>query len=86
MKPMKTLEDYYNLIDDRPAKFTADEVGFRKAATTAMCASCIHWYRSAGGEHDVCEIMRPENEQVPYDWVCRFWTSDGEKFPLLEGE
>jgi len=80
-----SLEEYERLMEDRPAKFTAEEVNFHLAkAHEPMCCACMHWYRGAVMEKDVCEIMRPKNEQVPWNWTCQFHTKDGERFPLYD--
>lgn len=81
----KTFEQYQKLIADRPKKFSPKDVNFHQAEEgEPMCCACMHWYRSSAGEHDVCEIMRPKNEMVPWNWTCQFNTSDGESFPLLK--
>jgi hypothetical protein len=82
---MVTMEEYREIKEDRPVKFDAKEVGFRKAKEgEPMCAGCVHWFR--GLAHDVCEIQRPKDEQVPWDWTCKFQTSDWVHFPLYDGK
>jgi len=81
---MSSMAEYESLLEDRPEKFAPDDVNFREAKSgEPMCASCVHWYRSAGGEHDVCEILRTKDEQVPWNWVCDFFNTDREHYPLF---
>ena len=79
-----TIEQYHELLKDRPEKFAAEQVGYRPTRGSMKCAGCFHFY--IGKEHNVCEIMRPEDEDVSPTWACWFWTEDGENFPLLEGD
>ena len=88
---MVTLEDYREILDDRPVKFTAEEVGYQPApeGSAMRCASCLHFYRRAIDGFSVCEIFRDEQtdrDGVLPDWRCRFWTVDSEVHPLLEAE
>jgi hypothetical protein len=84
-----TFEQYQKLIEDRPEKFTPEEVHFRKATVyEPKCAGCLHWFFSPMRADSVCEIMRPDtgdSETVPSWFTCKFQTSDGKDFPLLEG-
>ena len=76
-----TIEEYHRLLEDRPEKFTGDQVDYRPTRGQRRCAGCLHFY--VGQQHNVCEIMRPDDENVQPSWVCDFWTEDMEKFPLL---
>lgn len=75
------MDRYDCLVSDHPDKMTPEEANFREANSSRLrCASCIHWYR--GLEHDVCEVMRPPDEQVPWNYVCDFWTVGDGQHPL----
>jgi len=83
--PPASLEDYEHLLEDRPRKFSPAEVGFQKDKTGLYpCLSCVHFYIGMAMEHNVCEIMRPEDEQIPWDFTCQFHTMDGKTFPKME--
>jgi len=83
-----TLEEYRQLIADRPKKFTAEEVGFKSESendSILNCCSCAHWFQSPARNSSVCEIYRPADDgDVPSLGVCMFHTIDGKHFPLLE--
>jgi len=81
---LATLEQYYQLMDARPEKFTAEQVKFAKDDGTNPCAACVHWFHNPITSSMVCEVMRPEDESVPADWTCMFWTVDYETFPKME--
>lgn len=86
MAKIATLEQYYQAMDDRPEKFTPEQVKFAKAPDSYTCANCVHWFHNPITDSKVCEIMRPdtEDEIVPPDWTCMFWTMDYETFPKME--
>lgn len=80
-----TLRDYFRMLEDRPEKFTPEQVGYKEKGSRERderCWSCLHFY---SGFHNVCEIMRPPNEDVKANGVCLFWTDDPEfeNHPLL---
>lgn len=84
---MKTKADYFALYDERPVKFTAEDVRFTPQTIDSMpCCSCINWFYSPAMEHSVCQVFRPEgkDENVPSIASCMFWTRDNESFPKLE--
>jgi hypothetical protein len=83
---LATLEQYYQLMDSRPVKFTAEEVAFAKAPDSMTCCNCVHWFHNPITSSMVCEIMRPDtgDEIVAPDWTCMFWTVDYETFPKME--
>jgi hypothetical protein len=88
---MVTLEDYQAVLDDRPFKFTAKQVGYNKApeGSGMTCSGCLHYYRRAIDGFSVCEIFRSDEtdqEGVRPDWRCGFWTLDAQVHPLLEPE
>jgi hypothetical protein len=81
--------EYDRIIADRPVKFTPEQVGYQAAqqGDGARCVGCWHFYRRATDAHAVCEIMRSEEideKGVNPMWQCRFFTFDGDHFPLLE--
>jgi hypothetical protein len=80
---------YDELVEDRPRKFTPEEVGYGKApeGSAIRCASCIHFFRRTIDGLSTCEIMRStltDAEGVMPDWRCAFQTTDGDVFPLLD--
>lgn len=83
---LATLDEYKQLMADRPQKFTADEVDYRRADGDMICAKCTHFYERRTDKHGTCEIFRsPEVDDKgvsPY-FVCDFYSTDGETFPLL---
>lgn len=85
---MPTLADYRKLMEDRPEKWSPDDVNYREAGGRDRCARCLHFYERHLDRHGVCELMRSEatdRDGVDPDYVCDFYTRDGEVFPLLEG-
>ena len=80
---MVSKTDYEALLKDHPRKFKPSDVGFGRDEKYP-CASCIHFYTGVAMERNVCEIMRPKDEIVPWNWSCKFHTTDGEHFPKLE--
>lgn len=83
-----SLKEYQALLEERPRKFTAAEVQFG-IDPKHPCAGCLHYYIGVQAEAHVCEIYRPEkkkieDEDVPPEGSCRFWTVDGTTFPKLE--
>lgn len=83
-----TKEQYLRLMEDRPKKFDANQVGYRRAELTedTECQHCIHFYRRQVDKFSVCEIFRDEDTDrhgIDPRWVCDFFTPDGEEFPLL---
>lgn len=82
---LASRDEYEALIDNRPRKFSPAEVGFvEKSDDAHLCCGCIHWFINPARGSAVCEIMRPEPERdVPPQARCRFWTPDGEWYPLL---
>ena len=87
IQQMPTLNDYRDLVSDRPEKFSAEEVQYRRAEGKERCSRCIHFYERRLDTLGVCEIMRSEETDekgVLPNWVCDFTTQDGETFPLLQ--
>lgn len=83
-----TLDDYHDLMEDRPIKFTAAQCGFSpKPKFKEVCDDCIHFFRGKVAHRNVCEIYRPEDDGsvAPMGW-CRFWTDDYKAFPLIDKE
>jgi hypothetical protein len=88
---MVSLDEYLDLLDDRPRKFTAKEVGYQAApeGSVLRCATCLHFFHRAIDNFSVCEIFRSEETDrngVKPHWRCGFWTLDGSVHPLLEKE
>jgi len=84
-----TFKLYERVVEDRPFKLDAEEVGYREAGTDPACQSCVHFYKRVTDGFGVCEIFRDaDTDEVGINpkWTCSFHTVDGEEFPLLEGE
>ena len=80
-----SFRDYLKMLADRPPKFDAKQVEYRKSDGDQDCGTCVHFYQSEAADRSVCEIFRPDkDESVKPDWTCDFWTSDGVRFPLLD--
>jgi hypothetical protein len=79
---MISFPEYERLLGDRPAKFDADDVEYREAEGPERCSRCIHFFQSK--DRATCEIFRPDDDQdVDANWVCQFYSFDGEEYPLL---
>lgn len=87
-RDLKTLEEYRELVEDRPLKWTAEDVGYRRAESgEPACKRCKHFFERRLDKFGVCEIFRSEDtdeEGVDPNWTCSFNTLDMKKFPLLE--
>lgn len=84
-----TLDDYHEIMEDRPHKLDEAEAGYREArGEPHQCKGCIHLYQRYQDHYNVCEIVRPTKgtEEIQLEFTCRFQTKDGEKFPLLSTE
>jgi hypothetical protein len=76
---------YDRLIEDRPFKLAESEVNYRLAQGEECCENCIHFYTRQVDKFHTCEIFRPKDERsVVPEYVCDFFSADGEEFPLLE--
>jgi hypothetical protein len=87
--PMRAkFEEYQSLLKDRPEKFSEEQVNYRDSETILhRCVKCVHYYERQRDAFGVCEIFRSEetdSKGVDPDYVCDFFTSDGEHFPLLK--
>lgn len=84
-----TLADYHQLMDDRPVKFTPEQVSYSpKPKYAQVCDDCVHFFRGKTAKRNVCEIMRPTSDTesvAPCGW-CRFYTNDYRTFPLIDKE
>lgn len=83
-----TKDDYLKLLDDRPVKFDAQQVGYEAApeGSQMRCAACRHYYHRAIDGFAVCEVFRSDEtdqEGVKPDWRCMFWNVDG-SLPLYD--
>ena len=75
---------YDRMIADRPLKFNAEEVAYREADAESTCGQCIHFFQRVVDSHGTCEIFRPQDDApVDANYVCDFFSEDGEDFPLL---
>jgi hypothetical protein len=80
---MKSMDEYREMLSDRPVKWSPKDVDYRDCdAVGIRCLRCIHYYERSIDRFGVCEIMRPESdESVNPDYVCDFFTADGQGFP-----
>lgn len=82
-----SFADYEKMLADRPEKFTAEQVGYRKADEVGkQCGQCIHLYKEVvGDQRTVCEILRldPEDSINP-EFVCMFTSRDGVEYPYVK--
>lgn len=86
---LASLDQYHELMLDRPHKLTDEEVGYGPAEGSEICARCLHFYYRAVDGLSTCEIFRSDEtdeEGVRPTWKCSFFTTDGEEFPLLKGD
>ena len=84
MAKLATLAQYKQLMDDRPVKFKPEDVDFREDNDEGYpCAGCVHWYIGPMAQHQVCEVVRPPSENVPWNYTCIFWTRDWENHPKV---
>jgi hypothetical protein len=82
-----TKRDYDDMVADRPEKFSAEQVGYRKAprGSEQRCENCAHFYTRQVDGFGVCEIFRSEQTDVSGvdpKWLCDWWTLDGTDHPL----
>ena len=86
LQDMIDMELYQRLLENRPFKFGAEDVGYQKGEEH-HCDGCIHFFtRKVDGFH-VCEIFRPgeeEEESIIANYRCDWWTDDGENFPYIK--
>lgn len=85
---LATASEYNAMMADRPEKFSAAQVKFQDPSPyDHSCGGCFHYFTGVVAKRNTCEIYRPEGEEsVPASGVCRFWTLDGVKFPILSGK
>lgn len=86
-----TKTDYDDMVADRPEKFTAEQVGYRKAprGSEYRCENCLHFYTRQVDRFGVCEIFRSlqtDEEGVDPKYLCDWWTSDRDTHPLVRKE
>jgi hypothetical protein len=81
-----TQKEYEELVADRPKKFSPDDVNYREAdGNQKRCGKCIHFYVRLADRLTTCEIMRSDETDengVDPEFVCDFFTKDGEEFPM----
>lgn len=87
---MVTLERYFEIMLDRPAKLSEEETeyGPAPAGSAMICCNCLNYYLRSRDRHAVCQVMRPleEDKGVYPDWRCLFFTTTGDVFPFAEEE
>jgi hypothetical protein len=85
--PVATFADYKRLLADRPAKFDDAQSQYRMATGKERCGACMHFFESPVSGYTVCEVVRPVPERPIHPaWVCKFFTPDGEDYPLVPEE
>jgi len=83
--PEVTKDAYLRVVENRPFKFSDDEVGYTPGEGDHVCSRCIHFFTRNVDSFHTCEIFRPDDDDaVLAAYRCDFWTDDGEEFPLLE--
>ena len=81
----KTKKNYDSLMESAVEKFTPDDVNYRDSEDKHQCRNCVHFLVRKVDQFGICEVVRlPDEEPIDEDYVCDFWTRDGEKFPLLK--
>lgn len=85
--PTVSFEEYVRLLEDRPNKFTPDQVGYQpRGGKHHNCGRCAHFFSSI--ERTVCEIMRIGGDEsykdVERDGYCVFFNSDRQEYPRLD--
>lgn len=69
-------------------KFSPEEVGFVEHCGMAgrgfSCSGCRHWFINQVSGWTPCEIMTRGKLPVPGGAICRFWTNDGKRYPLVD--
>lgn len=82
---MKINEKQYQaLLNERPRKFTAEQVDYRDADGDDRCCNCQHYFNRPADNWGVCEIFRSvETDKVGVKpgYTCNWMTWDGESFP-----
>lgn len=86
---MVTIEKVEDVLEDRPYKLSAKDVGYQAApeGSAMRCGSCHHMYRRTTDGFSVCEIFRDiETDANGIDpaFRCLFWSADGTVRPLTE--
>lgn len=80
-------ETYERLIDNRPFKLAPEEADYGPAKGEDQCQYCIHFFVRKVDGFTVCEIVRPDEDNVEAiipNYKCMFFTHDGEEYPFLE--
>ena len=76
---------YLALLEDRPEKFSGEDVNYRDGDHEHRCGRCIHFFERRLDDYGTCEIVRlPEEKPIHPSDVCDFWNQDQEHFPLLK--
>lgn len=81
---MVSKDMYDRIMADRPFKLNEEEVEYRDSTGEEHCKDCLHFYTREVDQHHTCEIFRPkDDESVEPDYVCDFFTTNGDDFPLI---
>lgn len=82
---------YERCIENRPFKFAPNEVNYHEYDDKDQrCETCVHFFNRVKDDWKTCEILRivkkKDEEPIDPEYVCSFWTEDGQEFPLLESD
>jgi len=80
-------DTYDRMIENRPFKFNSEESEYAPSKGKERCDSCLHYFVRKLDEFVVCEVVRPTEdgeESIIPNYKCKFFTPDGENYPLLE--
>jgi hypothetical protein len=89
----KTKKNYDSLMESAVEKFSEEDADYRDGEGSLhshgprhhRCGNCVHFLVRKVDQFGICEVVRPpDDEPIDEDYVCSFWTRDGEKFPLLK--
>lgn len=86
---MPNLDDYNKLVENRPYKWSAEDVNYREAEGRHRCARCLHFYERRIDHFGVCELFRSDDtdeEGVQPNFTCDWYTTNGKSFPLQANE
>ena len=80
------FDTYKRLLENRPFKFSAEEVNYRKGESPYQCQNCAHFFTRKLDGFTVCEIFRPSGETeeaIDPAYTCDF-QNDGDEYPYQD--
>lgn len=82
-------EEYERLMADQPEKLTAAQAHYEEApeGQHERCKNCVHSYTRNVNKVHVCELVRPDEDEINPEWYCHLW-NDGksDELPFLKEE